>query len=149
MAASTLVARATALGRTSSFEVASAGVAVDRQAIGADPRAVAATGRRSIALANHRCRQLIPTDFATFDLILAADQSVMEAVDAMAPPDHTARTCLAMDFVAGGKSHDIRDIPDPWSGSAQDYEHALDLIVQVVEGILQAYPATSLSATSL
>jgi protein-tyrosine-phosphatase len=34
-----------------------------------------------------------------------------------------------------------QDIPDPWSGTDADYDHALDLIEQVADGILRDYPS--------
>jgi protein-tyrosine phosphatase len=137
MAEAVFAARAAASERIAEFAVASAGVAVDQASTGADPRAVAACARRSVVIANHRCRQVTQPDFSAFDLILAADHSVMTALIDMAPAEYSGNVRLAMDLTSNPTA---RDIPDPWSGDAGDYDHALDLIERVVDGVLAAYP---------
>jgi protein-tyrosine phosphatase len=34
----------------------------------------------------------------------------------------------------------VDEVPDPWYGAADDYEHALDLISEAIDGLLRALP---------
>ena len=136
MAAGVLRARAAALGRTSEFEIASAGIAVSPASISADPRAIAATARRGIDIRDHRCRPFSAADFTGPGLILGVDHAVYAALTTRAPTNTTARIAYAMDFAADTPIG--TEIPDPWCGGPADYERALDQITRAVDGILSA-----------
>jgi protein-tyrosine phosphatase len=124
------------LGRTQDFKIGSAGIAASSGSA-ADPRAVSAAAARGIDISAHTPRALSVSDFAAFNLLLAADQGVYDAIAAAAPSGHRAQIRLAMDCVAGST---VTDIADPWAGGPADYAHALDLITQVVDHIIAASP---------
>ena len=136
MAAGVLRARAAALGRTSEFEIASAGIAVSPASIGADPRAIAATARRGIDIRDHRCRHFSAAEFERPGLILGVDHAVYAAITTRAPANTAAQIAYVMDFAADTPIG--TEIPDPWSGGPADYKRALDQITRAIDGILSA-----------
>jgi protein-tyrosine phosphatase len=142
MAAGAMIQQSTAAGRADDFLVASAGVAVDPSATGADPRAVAAARGRGIDLEAHSCRSVVANDFVAFDLMLAADTRVLEALIVMAPTQSHARIERLMTFAPPGSPFELAD---PWSGTADDYARALDWIMLAVDGVLTVHSASGSS----
>jgi len=74
---------------------------------------------RGYDLSAQRARQVRPSDFDDFDLILAMDSGHLRELQRMAPSRHHAKIRL---FVAG------RDVPDPYDGGPDGFEHVLDLV---------------------
>lgn len=92
---------------------------------GADPRAVAAGGRRGYDLATHRARRIRSEDFVRYDLVLAMDRANLAALRRMAPAGGSAHVALLLEFAAASADSEV---PDPYYGGAQAFERALDLI---------------------
>lgn len=89
---------------------------------------------RGLDISAQRARQVHPTDFAEFDLILAMDRQNRQdllALDASSP--HQAKIRLFTDFVA-----DITDpdVPDPYFGGPEGFDAVYDLIKQSSEAIV-------------
>ncbi|HSF96434.1 MAG TPA: low molecular weight protein-tyrosine-phosphatase [Thermohalobaculum sp.] len=102
-------------------------IAVDSAGIGAwhagnppNPRGVAAARARGYDTSAQRSRQIRPADFHDFDLILAMDASNVADLRRLAPDG--ARAVIRLFHPDG------LDIPDPYHGGPEDYEHALDMI---------------------
>ena len=93
-----------------------------------DERAQHHARSRGYDLSAQRARQLRPEDFDEFDLLLAMDRGHLHALQKMAPPRHHAKIRL---FVAGG------DVPDPYYGGADGFEHVLDLVEAHCRRLLQ------------
>ncbi|MGH8692097.1 MAG: low molecular weight protein-tyrosine-phosphatase [Burkholderiales bacterium] len=74
---------------------------------------------RGYDLSAQRARQVRLRDFDEFDLILAMDRAHLRALEGMAPPRHRAKIRL---FAADG------DVPDPYYGGPEGFEHVLDLV---------------------
>jgi protein-tyrosine phosphatase len=90
-----------------------------------DPRARAAAARRGIELAG-QARQIEPGDFDDFDLILAVDDENLAELRRIAPPGSSARVAkLAKD-----------DVPDPYYGGADGFDHVLDLVTDACKQLL-------------
>ena len=85
-----------------------------------DARATHAAARRGTMLEG-AARRFEPADFERFDLILAMDRENLRDLLALAPDDE-ARAKVRM-FLAGD-----RDVPDPYYGGADGFEHVLDLV---------------------
>jgi len=83
---------------------------------------------RGYDLSAQRARQVRPSDFDEFDLILAMDRGHLRALLGMAPARHRAKIRL---FVAG------RDVPDPYYGGAEGFEQVLDLVEAHCASLLQ------------
>ncbi len=99
-------------------EVASAGTAVHAAGAPASPPALAAAARRGHDLSGHRARALAAADLARATHPRAMAAQHLATMRALAPPGLAGRPRLLL----------ARDVDDPWGGTAQDYERALDLI---------------------
>ena len=83
---------------------------------------------RGYDLSAQRARQVRLEDFDTFDMILAMDRGHLRALQKLAPARHHARIRL---FVEGG------DVPDPYSGGPEGFEHVLDLVEARCRALLE------------
>src|ERR1700683_498106 len=88
-----------------------------------NPSARAALARRGYDGSAHRARQHELSGLARHDLLLAMDASNLASLRRLAGAADGARIRLFAE-VAGGDG----DIPDPYGGSAADFEHVLDLL---------------------
>jgi protein-tyrosine phosphatase len=123
--------------RGDNFTFDSAGVAPDTIGRNADPRAVRSIEARGIDIANHCSRPITAADFDKFDVLLALDHTVQADLISRAPVGrgHIVRSLMSFAPAVG-----VDEVPDPWYGGAEDYEHALDLIAEAVDGVLDAFP---------
>jgi protein-tyrosine phosphatase len=98
--------------------VASAGTGAWHVGNGADPRAITHARRRGLDLRSHRARQVDRTDFDRFDLIYAMDRDNLRNLQRLQPtPSDQLQLFLGDD-----------EVPDPWSGGPDGFEHVLDLV---------------------
>jgi protein-tyrosine phosphatase len=85
----------------------------------ADPRTREAADRRGYRM-SHRSRQFVVADFDRFDLVVAMDRSNLANLERLArgraqtPPIRLLRA-------------DNSDVPDPYAGGADGFEHVLDI----------------------
>jgi len=89
-----------------------------------DKRSIAAARKRGVDLSALRARRVIRQDFEKFDYVLALDRGHFDLLRADCPSSHVARLSLFLSHLG----EDLHDVPDPYYGSAKDFEHALDLI---------------------
>lgn len=89
-----------------------------------DPRTVAAAAKRGFDLKPLRARRVKREDFNQFDLILAMDRAHLAHLEAMRPKDARAAVKLFLDYHPETK----RDVPDPYYGGPEGFEHVLDLV---------------------
>jgi protein-tyrosine phosphatase len=98
-----------------------------------DPRACRAAERRGVDLKRQRARRVVARDFAHFELVLAMDEQNMEALLEVCPPEYRDRVRLLLDFAPQvGRT----DVPDPYYGGANGFEHVLDLVEEAAAGVL-------------
>lgn len=81
----------------------------------------AAARARGYDLSALRARQLVPADFARFDLILAMDTQNLRDAQAIAPKGATARLTLFLQTETG-----TNEVPDPYY--TRDFNTCLDII---------------------
>ena len=102
--------------------------------------AVAAAKRRGYILPPHRARQVGPKDFARFDWILAMDRRNLDVLARLCPANFVGHLGLLMDFAP---EFGTLDVPDPYYGTAHDFDEALRLIeggtVQLLSAIRQRH----------
>ncbi len=98
-----------------------------------DPRAIEAAARRGYDISGQRARRVRDGDFQSFDYILAMDQDNLQQLTARCPAAEENRLRLLMDFAPGP---DRQDVPDPYYGSGDGFERALDLIEAAVDGLI-------------
>jgi len=109
-------------------EVDSAGLGAWHVGNPPNPRGLKAAAARGYDTGHQRARQLRPADFDAFDLILGMDASNIAELARLKPAGARAEIRL---FDPAG-----RDVPDPYYGGPADYEHALDLIEEAVDGLV-------------
>ena len=93
-----------------------------------DERAQKHAKGRGYDLSAQRARQVRPSDFEEFDLILAMDRGHLRTLERMTPPEARHKVRL---FIAG------RDVPDPYYGGPHGFEHVLDLVEAACRDLIQ------------
>ena len=99
-----------------------------------DRRATAAARARGIVLEG-AARQVRPSDFEDFDLLLAADRENLADLRAVAP-DEEARAKVRLLRSFDPASHGDLDVPDPYYGGPDGFEEVLDLVEAACRGLL-------------
>jgi protein-tyrosine phosphatase len=84
-----------------------------------DTRAQHHARGRGYDLSAQRARQVRPSDFESFDLIVAMDRGHLQMLESQCPPAQRAKLRLLM---AG------RDVPDPYYGGPDGFERVLDMV---------------------
>jgi protein-tyrosine phosphatase len=98
-----------------------------------DRRAQVAAARRGYDLSALRARQLVPDDFARFDLVLFMDERNRRDAAHILPAMPRAQLALLLDFAPElGR----REVPDPYYGGPQGFEDVLDLAEAAARGLL-------------
>ena len=105
-----------------------------------DARATTAARSRGITLAG-AARVVARRDFDDFDLILAADRRNLRELRAVAPRATRARIHLLREFDPAAEGAPDLDVPDPYYGGDEGFEHVLDLVEAACRGLLDALRA--------
>ncbi len=130
-----LLARA---GLERRYLVDSAGTAGWHVGKPADPRMVAAAGRRGIQLPS-RARRLVPADLARFDHILTMDDDNLAKVEALARHHAGGESRAVVEpLVRYCRRLTASEVPDPYYGGEEGFERVLDLLDDACEGLLIA-----------
>jgi protein-tyrosine phosphatase len=125
-------------GLSDRFEIDSAGIGNWHEGQAPDSRAQAASMRRGIDISRQSARQLRADDFSHFDLILAMDGSNHGDLQQLSPKQTHGKLRHFLDFATHTGT---RDVPDPFFGGDEDFDHALDLIEAAAKGLLKALVA--------
>jgi protein-tyrosine phosphatase len=118
-------------------------VAVDSAGMGdwhvgeaADARSAAALRQRGYPPWEHRARQFTRADFAARDLVVALDGGHERDLRALAPTAaDRAKIRLLRSYDRAAGSGEL-DVPDPYYGGPDGFEHVLDLIEEACRGLL-------------
>ncbi len=121
-------------GLEQAFAIASAGTRANAGEA-PTPAAVAAAARRGYDIVSQRSRTLTREDIAAADYVLAMDRSHLAALRVLAPCAKVGGLQMLTKF---GPTPGILDVQDPYGGTQQDYERALDLIEAACKGLLVA-----------
>jgi protein-tyrosine phosphatase len=80
-----------------------------------------------------RGRQVSRADFGEFDYLLAMDRMNLRVLERLCPSRHGHKLKLFLEF-----SNDAmpREVPDPYFGGEQGFEHVLDLVEEAAQGLL-------------
>ena len=85
----------------------------------------------------HRCRQVNPSDFEDFDLIVAMDESNRRNLQRLAPTIEAEKKIIMMaDFADIATRYD--HIPDPYYEGAEGFELVLDLLESACQNLYTA-----------
>jgi protein-tyrosine phosphatase len=116
------------------------GVEVDSAGIGdwhlgdaPDRRSTAAAAQRGIVLEG-ASRQVRPSDFEDFDLLIAMDRSNRRDLLELAPDaEAAAKVRLLREWEPGATD---LDVPDPFYGEGRGFEDVLDMVQASCRGLL-------------
>lgn len=130
------VARAEFAKRGVHVPVASRGLGNWHVGQGADPRAVAVARAEGFDLSPHRARQFHEDDFSRFAMVLAVDRATLAELRRRVPSDVPAPERF---LVAAGLAHpqarEEGDVPDPYTGTREDFRQVLALIRRGVDAL--------------
>lgn len=115
------------------LEIDSAGTGGYHAGSAPDPRTLAAARKRGVDMSALRARKIERADFQRFDLILAMDQQNLIDCERIAPTPRRAKLQLFLEFAP---ACGLREVPDPYSGEAVDFERVLDLAEAGCQGLL-------------
>lgn len=114
------------------IEVDSAGTGDWHVGKAPDMRTRQAALRRGYDLSALRARQVTVDDFARYDLVLAMDSSNLQHLGALRPVASVGE----LDLFLRRYQLAFDDVPDPYYGGEEGFEHVLDLIEQACDGLL-------------
>lgn len=100
-----------------------------------DPRAVSHAKRRGYDLSKLRARRVTAEDFERFDLILACDRGHHGLLRRLADKAQHGRIAMFLDYAP---ELGLSEIPDPYYGGPEGFEHVLDIVERAAEGLLTA-----------
>ncbi|MGD8176522.1 low molecular weight protein-tyrosine-phosphatase [Marinimicrobium sp. ARAG 43.8] len=120
-------------GLSEQVEIDSAGTAAWHIGKSPDARSAAAALQRGYDLSHLRARQSDEADFEHYDYILAMDESNLMDLRALSPANYRGHLGLFLEFA---RTFNEREVPDPYYGGNQGFEHVLDLVEDACEGLL-------------
>jgi protein-tyrosine phosphatase len=128
------------------MEIDSAGTIGFHAGAKPDRRAIAHGASRGYDLERLRARQVAEADFARFDYVIAMDTQNVLHLKAVCPPEQAHKIQLLMAYAPDVGNHEV---PDPYYGSAADFEHALALIECGCKGLLRHIAHRHVSGTAI
>lgn len=117
------------------FQVDSAGIGAWHVGKPADPRMLAAAQRRGIHLPS-RARQLQAADLHGFDRILTMDGENLAAVRRL--ERQHGGSAVVEPMLRYSSRFQLEDVPDPYYGGSEGFEHVLDLLDDACAGLLRS-----------
>lgn len=100
-----------------------------------DARALAHAQARGYDFADLRARVVRKADFSHFDMVLYMDAHNLQHLRRSCPPKQQARLRALTEFCHFYRQ--ATEVPDPYTGEAEDFERALDLIEDACTGVLE------------
>ena len=117
-------------------EVDSAGLGSWHAGESPDARSTAVARTRGIVMEG-AARQVTAADFADHDLLLAADAQNLAYLRAAAPDEAALRKVrLLREFDPEAVAAGDLDVPDPYYGGPNGFDHVLDLVEAACGGLL-------------
>lgn len=99
-----------------------------------DPRTQRAAKQRGYDMSGLRGRQVAVEDFVMFDYVLAMDEANLSILQRLRPRDASSHLGLFLEFA---ERHSNREVPDPYYGGADGFEHVLDMVEDAAYGLLE------------
>jgi len=124
-----------AAGLADRVELDSAGTGSWHVGESPDPRTCAAAERRGYDLSELRARQFQTPDFDRFDLIVAMDRANLATLERLRGRVATPPIRLLRSF--DPTAPDDAEVPDPYSGDAEDFDDVVDICERACRGLLE------------
>ena len=121
-------------GLTGDIHIDSAGTHAYHVGEQPDSRAQQTARTRGIDLSQQRARKVRHDDFDNFDYVLAMDNDNHAILATMCPSDKDECLSLFLEFAEGRRESEV---PDPYYGGAQGFEHVFDLVEDASIGLLE------------
>jgi len=125
--------RIAARGLGDRLTVDSAGLEAWHAGEAPDERSIHHARLRGYELSDLRARSFQRADFERADWVLVMDQGHLRQAARLCPPQHGHKLRLLTDFC---RAHVAGEVPDPYYGRGQDFEHVLDLVEDACDGLL-------------
>ncbi|WP_100639680.1 low molecular weight protein-tyrosine-phosphatase [Marinobacter salexigens] len=100
---------------------------------GPDPRSIEAASSRGVDITNLKARQFTEKDLDTFDYVVVMDRQNLADVKDIWHQNGGSKPTLFLEY----GSSDLTEVPDPYYGGEEGFEHVLDLIQEAGEGLLR------------
>jgi protein-tyrosine phosphatase len=97
-----------------------------------DRRAQRSASSRGLDLSSQRARRIAPEDCENFDYILTMDEENYRAVASLC-----RGSAVVSPFLDFATESPEREVPDPYYGGPDGFEHVLDLVEKASEGLLE------------
>jgi protein-tyrosine phosphatase len=120
------------------IQVASAGTHDYHVGEPPDPRTLKHAHRRGYDLTTQRAQQVARQHFHDYDYILAMDRTHLRQLKSLAPADAKAKLGLFLEASGRWKGEDV---PDPYYGGVEGFEHVLDMVEEAAERWLDRFEA--------
>ena len=82
----------------------------------------------------HRSRPVVVADFEDFDIIVAMDENNVKGLMQRSSGHQQHKIVRMVDYL---QSHEANHIPDPYYGTAKDFEWVIELLEDACEGLLK------------
>ena len=123
------------MGATQQFLVDSAGTHAYHVGEQSDPRSRQTAKGRGVNLSQIRARKVSPSDFEHFDHILAMDSDNYHGLLAESPSEFHHKIALFLDYAPECGE---QNVPDPYYGGPNGFEHVFDLVEEASKGFYHA-----------
>ncbi|MCF6253893.1 MAG: low molecular weight phosphotyrosine protein phosphatase [Thiomicrorhabdus sp.] len=124
------------------IEIDSAGTAAFHVGKAPDTRSTLVAKARGVEMADLRARQVDLGDFYQYDYVLAMDEANFFNLKEMALPEHDDKIKLFLEYT---REYPETEVPDPYYGGAQGFDHVFDLVESASKGLLQCIQKDHLS----
>lgn len=105
---------------------------------GADPRSVSVAREAGFDLSPHHARQFHDDDFANFATVLAVDRATLAELRRRVPESlPRPQRLLVAAGLAPPQAGDEGDVPDPYTGTREDFREVLALIRRGVDALAE------------
>ncbi|OUR71612.1 phosphotyrosine protein phosphatase [Methylophaga sp. 41_12_T18] len=123
------------LGTANRFLVDSAGTHAYHVGESPDSRAQQTAQKRGVSLTEIRARKVSPSDYEHFDYILAMDNDNYQSLLNASPSEYKHKVKLFLEYAP---EREENDVPDPYYGGQNGFEHVFDLVEDASQGFYQS-----------
>ncbi len=120
-------------GLADKIRIDSAGTAAWHSGKPADTRSIQTARNRGIDMLDLRARQVNLGDMIEFDYVLAMDDANYADLIDLSLPEYNSKIQLFLDYATGFSE---TEVPDPYYGGAEGFNHVFDLVTSASEGLL-------------
>lgn len=120
-------------GLADQIEIDSAGTAAYHVGKHPDTRSMEVARNRGIEMLDLRARKVDFGDFYQYDYVLAMDDENYHNLIDIALPEHHEKIQMFLDYT---QDYSESEVPDPYYGGPQGFEHVFDLVDSASAGLL-------------